>query len=178
MNWKVLLTVCVLGLIGCREIEVHDGVLPAELIPAAQEFLGTYSGNFEHQNLLMDLSLQDQKLVVQFRDPVTGQPKEIFPQGCQSRVGDLQFIWLNRDKQPTGWSVAFDSGRCYAEGTMLSFAVQKKNNQPIQLNLNLLVSQRDQWICVPSGDPRTGYQDCHREIYRIYYEGKMTKINN
>ncbi len=177
MNWKALLMMICLGLVGCREIEIHDGLVPVELIPAAQEFLGTYSGNFEHQNLLMDVALQDQKLVVQFRDPVSGQPKELFPQGCDSKVGDLQLIWINRDKQPTGWSMAFDSGKCYAEGNSVTFAIQKKNNQALVLNLNIMVSQHDNWVCVPSGDSRTGYQDCHREVYRVYYEGKMQKTN-
>ena len=96
---------------------------------ANAKFLGTYSGNFEHQNLLMDVALQGQKLMVQFRDPVSGQLKELFPQGCESKVGDLQLIWINRDKQPTGWSMAFDSGRCYAEGNSVTFSIQKKNNQ-------------------------------------------------
>lgn len=177
MNWKIVLTAFVLGLMGCREIEIQDGLIPAELIPAAQDYLGTYSGKFEHQNLTMDILLQDQKLVIRFRDPVSDLPKEIFPPGCDSKVGDLQFLWLTRDKKLSGWSMAFDSGRCYAEGQALNFHVESGQDEVIQLKMSVLVSQRDNWICIPSGDPRNGYQNCHRETYRIYYEGKMKKTN-
>ncbi len=123
---KLFLIAAALALVGCNYVSIKDGKIPAEYLPQAKAYAGTYSGQFNGRAGRLVISIRNQMVYATFQD---ARSNDILGESCRSSIGRLTGASISSDKKRVkAVYLAFNPGRCAAEGRSLELHVQRDNS--------------------------------------------------
>ena len=119
------------ALAGCKQIEVEDGIVPAEIQEQVQEWTGFYKGEFDGWPIDLRLQMESNgALILEIANSTTG---DLLSDRCKSDIGELKSITVSgrKEVQIDGAKFYFNPNNCKfrVEGRELSLSFYKKDEQ-------------------------------------------------
>ena len=139
---------------GCNQtIEIKDGRIPSELLPAARAWVGAYAGTVSETPIELTLSLQGDLAALAAGSDSTGQSD------CQSKTGKLLRLVFQEDKGTHTTTVAslefeFDPGKCWnsIDGRTLTLSAKYRKGSLHHLEY-VIAKDRLPHSCAPGPFP-------------------------
>lgn len=128
-----ILVLSILSLAGCKEVQLKDGRVPKEYLPAVQKLLGEFKGQVKIiQTSSGGGTLQASKIAASVQARLDGDKLsfesdiDLAGAGCKSTVGDALTIFVDNDVV-VGVRFQFDPNNCRmgVQGRMLSLYYSK-----------------------------------------------------
>jgi hypothetical protein len=139
---KKFLVLLVFVFAGCKEtLDVVNGEIPAEYIPLAQPYMGTYNGKIDGLPAEITLALNGNKVVITGTAPISNH--------CEGVYGDLNSIVVEKKNEKinvTGANFTFDPNKCRHRAIGREVHLSFKNDK---LYFSYLLDRRQQWNCPP-----------------------------
>lgn len=137
---KVLVLVSLLvAIVGCEQ-SVKDGLIPAKYVAAANQYAGTYTGQFEGQPMNLILSIQnDGRAELRFQDAAGDNA---LLSECNGQVGKLLSGDVDaKNSRVKTANFSFESRGCEIAGrtVSLSFSKDKKS-----INVSIVQTQHEE----------------------------------
>ena len=177
--WIVVLAAA-LSLVGCKDVEIKDGKIPAKYLPMAKKLEGIYMGKFNGLPGQLKIEIQTDTPVLTFTAE-NGQTDLLHP--CGAHVGLLERVSVGgKEANPRLDEAVFDLRveRCFVQGRELR--VQPKiSGESVRLALGILKESRRHRVCEmrPPSYPGGGWtQECRDEYIDSYYSGSFVKVRN
>ncbi len=92
MKNLLILAVLAFGFVGCKQVNIPNGEIPAQYLDLAKTYMGTYSGNFSGNNGSLKLELVGSKVVGTFSGEVNDILGDV---RCGSIIGNLTSIQID-----------------------------------------------------------------------------------
>ena len=140
---------------GCNQtIEIKDGRVPSELLPAARAWVGSYAGAVSETPIELSLSLQGDQPTLTANADFTGRAE------CHSKAGKLLRLIFREDKQTHSTTVAglefeLDPGECWnsIDGRKLRLSADYSPNGSLHHLSYLITKDRLPHNCAPGPFP-------------------------
>lgn len=163
----IALILTALALVGCKDIQIQEGRIPAEYLPVAAQYMGNYSGQFNGTPAEISLWLEGDVVKVKYVD---ARGSDILAPQCESSFGHLKSITVSGEQKNPQLDVAnfaFDPGKCpnMAMGRMLVIMFKKKSST---LKMAPAILQR--WDRCP-------WPECTNPDRDVYLRGELNKTN-
>ena len=166
-------------LVGCNDVDVVDGRIPAEYLEQSRVLVGTYAGQMEMRAVTLTLALDGDRMVM------TSSP-DFLGEGCQSAIGNLKKVKVdgnNNNYTVEGGSFAFDPNLCSmnVRGRQLDVRLRNRNGR-IELTTSVLAETEWRQECRMECRPMPGggmdcQQRCDYVPYSTYFDGRFVKTN-
>lgn len=169
---SLFLALTALALVACdKTVTVKNGEVPADLLPLAQNLVGSYQGQFDGLSNGLDFSLDGNKLVVKARADLLGR-------NCATAVGALKSLTVeSKDKSAvaiTGATFELNPGSCREiEGRELDLSRVGSAAGTIAFHAEVFAGYRTEVERIPGyvacSVDRWGRQYCWQEPDRYRY---------
>jgi len=175
----LMLSMCFLFTLGCKEVEIENGQIPDEYLEQAKFFAGDYFGSFNGFKGTLTLSLDGNKMVASYKNKFG---TDLVDPKCNSEIGDL--LTINVKKSGDKYTLkratfSFYPNLCHAEieGEKLRLNIVEKSGG-IHLKVSILEwgywDQECEYIYTGNG----GFtKQCHYHYVENYIRGRFKKIN-
>src|SRR5262245_17869826 len=78
------------ALVGCNEVDIVDGRIPAEYLEQSRAVVGTYNGHMDGRRVALSVALEGDRMVM------TASP-DMLGDNCQSQIGNLLKVRVDED---------------------------------------------------------------------------------
>lgn len=164
-------------LTACKEkLDIIDGNIPPEFVPAAQTYLGSYGGHFRAQSNELTLELEGTQVILAAKN-------DLIRSQCHSMIGKLKRLSIYKKTKTIAKAVfEFDSNFCpEVQGTELQLHFSKKD--PHIVTASLYYHEEIRWECntYPGGYPHSPYPgypmspNCRIVFFPVYLEGQFVR---
>lgn len=166
--------------LGCKDVDIENGTIPAEYVELAKKLAGEYKGRFENNHGSLNLSIDNNnKMIATF----SGSRGDLIGAGCNSKIGNLRKVYLagkGKKVRVTGALFDFSAGKCSdaVEGRVVEMALRTKNSKNI-LDLTIFERRDFEYVCPPGpgnpGGPGYGNDNCQWQSRDYYLTGRFVK---
>lgn len=126
---SLLLSICLLSLVGCDDIETPNGKIPAQYISKAQKLVGAFQGQFKRKPTTVILSLEGHSPIVEIHNNAAN---DLLGAPCQSQIGKL--IKISLDENDVGSAVfEFSGNKCFVQGETITLHFKDNSLTAIDL---------------------------------------------
>jgi hypothetical protein len=160
-----------MALVGCREVTINDGRVPAEYLTQAKQLEGHYKGSFDGKRAEIEIYFEGDRPFIRYTDSRGNDPLDA---NCNSKIDLLQSIVLFKKRGEYVLDQAifgFHPGSCrIVKGRTftLDFSGSQKFTASIYEDSEYV--QR----CTPNNPPNRG-SNCHTEEIPYYISGKFSR---
>ncbi len=172
-----LVSVLVIGFLGCKEVKLEDGRVPKQYLSKTKKLMGTYKGQFNGREATISIELRGGDTpTVQYQD---ARGKDMLAPNCQSEIGLLQSVYVVGKKsnpQIERATFAFDPANCFIDGNALYLKFEEKKSV-IRFVASIVKRRRQHEVCeyVPGGPGIPPRRQCHYEIIEDSITGVFKK---
>jgi hypothetical protein len=175
MKRSLALIFAALTLVGCKEVQIQNGQIPAEYLAKAAEFMGSYEGEFQQKKAVITLTLDNDVVRVGYQD---ASGTDILAPQCESVIGLLDTINVSGSKADPHLDSAhffFDPNKCSDQviGRLLHLEFTKKNSG-IKMVAEIIHHREWETRCGNSGPYSSG---CETHPVNVYIMGEFKKLN-
>lgn len=167
---KFLALAALFALVGCKDIEIKDGRVPAEYLAQAKAFEGSYHGRMDARPGTMQIIFDGDRPRM-----VWNNGADLVDPSCSSRIGDLLSVHVEGQQNPviTGATFRFDPGYCSIWMPAKTVEVSFANNR--RFSVRVLWSsewvERCHWEHEPVPRPPNKGMECHSELRQTWMSG-------
>lgn len=160
------------ALVGCKEVTLQDGRIPAQYLKMARTIEGVYGGSFDGVRAEVRLHLEEDRLIFNYSDRTSN---DMLGPECQSEVGKLKKILVQRRgrrDQITYLEFQFNPGYCsFVKGREVKVLFFDEQEFSVRiLNHTKIDEDCDRGIHPPA-DPHA----CGRRWIEVHREGSFRR---
>jgi hypothetical protein len=160
-----------ISFIGCKEVKITDGRVPAEYLSQAKQIEGRYYGTFDGKRAEIQIYFQGDRPFIKYSD---AYGNDILDTGCNSKINLLQKIVVSKEDGQyvlDNATFAFHPGSCrLVEGRTLDLKFSGRNKFNASIYEHMDYVQR----CNPGGPPNYG-NNCYLEQVPRYITGRFNR---